>query len=135
NIHPADKQTVGKRLSLWALAKVYGKKGITYSGPLYKKMKVDGTKIRLSFDHVGGGLVARDGKPLNEFQIAGADGRFVPATATIDGKTVVVESDKVASPTQVRFGWHKTANPNLVNKEGLPASPFRTKDWRGGTGE
>ena len=135
DVHPRNKRDVGKRLALWALAKEYGKKDLVYSGPLYKSMKVEGKKIRLSFAHTGGGLKSRDGKPLKEFQIAGADGRFVPAKATIDGKTVLVESEKVASPTQVRFGWHKTTNPNLMNKEGLPASPFRTKGWRGGTGE
>jgi len=135
DIHPRNKRDVGKRLALWALAKTYGKKNLVYSGPLYKSMKVKGKKIRLFFAHTGGGLKSRDGKPLNEFQIAGADGKFVPAKAMIRGKTVVVESDKVAAPTQVQFGWHKTANPNLVNKKGLPASPFRTKDWRGGTGE
>jgi len=135
DIHPRNKLDVGNRLALWALAKTYGKNDLVYSGPLYKSMKVEGKKIRIFFAHTSGGLKSRDGKPLNEFQIAGADGRFVPAKVTIDGKTVVVESDKVASPTQARFGWHKTANPNLVNKEGLPASPFRTKGWRGGTGE
>ena len=135
DIHPRNKRDVGNRLALWALAKTYGKKDLVYSGPLYKSMKVEGNKIRISFAHTGGGLKSRDDKPLSELQIAGADGKFVPAKATIDGKTVVVESEKVASPTQVRFGWHKTANPNLINKEGLPASPFRTKGWRGGTGE
>ena len=135
DIHPRNKRDVGKRLALWALAKTYGKKDLVYSGPLYKSMRVEGRRIRISFAHAGSGLTIRDGKPLNEFQIAGADGRFVPATAAVDGKTVLVWSDKVAAPTQVRFGWHKTANPNLMNKEGLPASPFRTKDWRGGTGE
>ncbi|MFH1731851.1 MAG: sialate O-acetylesterase, partial [Planctomycetota bacterium] len=135
DVHPRNKRDVGKRLALWALAKTYGKKDLVYSGPLYESMKVEGNKVRLFFAHTGGGLKSRDGKPLSEFQIAGADDKFVPATATIDGKTVVVESDKVASPTQARFGWHKTANPNLVNKEGLPASPFRTNGWRGGTGE
>ena len=134
DIHPRNKRDVGKRLALWALAKAYGK-DVVYSGPLYKSMKVEGKKIRISLAHTGGGLQSRDGKPLNEFQIAGADGRFVPAKATIDGNAVVVESDKIAAPTQVRFGWHKTANPNLMNKEGLPASPFRTNGWRGGTGE
>ena len=135
DVHPRNKRDVGKRLALWALAKEYGKKDLVCSGPLYKSMRVQGNKIRIAFVHTGSGLKSRDGKPLNEFQIAGADGRFVPAKATIDGNTVVVESDKVAAPTQVRFGWHKTANPNLMNKEGLPASPFRTKGWRGGTGE
>ena len=135
DIHPRNKRDVGKRLALWALARTYGKDDIVYSGPLYKSMNVEGNKIRISFAHAGGGLKSRDGKPLGEFQIAGADGKFVPAKATIDGKTVVVESDTVASPTQVRFGWHKTATPNLMNKEGLPASPFRTNGWHGGTGE
>jgi sialate O-acetylesterase len=98
-------------------------------------MTVDGSKIRLSFAHVGGGLKSRDGKPLAEFEIAGVDGKFVPAEAAIDGDTVAVEAKEVASPTQARFGWRNVANPNLVNKEGLPASPFQTNGWQGGTGE
>jgi sialate O-acetylesterase len=84
---------------------------------------------------VGGGLVSRDGQPLREFEIAGEDDKFVPAEAVIDGNTVVVRSPSVKHPTQVRFGWQTAANPNLMNKEGLPASPFRTKNWQGGTGE
>lgn len=135
DIHPRQKLQVGNRLALWALAKEYGKKDVVYSGPLYKSMKIEGQKIRLSFAHVGGGLKSRDGKPLGEFTIAGADGKFVPAEATIDGDTVVVCSKDVASPTQVQFGWHNVANPNLVNKEDLPASPFQTNNWQGGTGE
>jgi sialate O-acetylesterase len=135
DIHPINKIDVASRLVRWALTKEYGRSGIVYSGPLYKSMKVDGGRIRLSFAHVGGGLKSRDGRPLSEFQICGADGRFVPAQATIDGDTVVVESKDVPAPTQVRFGWHHRANPNLCNKEGLPASPFTTDNWRGGTGE
>ena len=135
DIHPRNKRDVGNRLALWALAKEYGKDDLVYSGPLYKSMKAEGNKIRIAFAHTGGGLKSRDSQPLTEFQIAGADGNFVPATAAIDGETVVVHSDQVASPTQVRFGWHKTANPNLVNQEGLPASPFQTEGWRGGTAE
>jgi sialate O-acetylesterase len=135
DIHPQNKKDVGHRLALWALAKTYGKKDLVYSGPLYKEMKVEGDKVRLSFAHVGGGLKSRDGKPLSEFEIAGEDGKFVKAEAAIDGNTVVVHAAGVAKPAQVRFGWHKLANPNLCNKEGLPASPFRTKDWRGGTVE
>jgi sialate O-acetylesterase len=134
NVHPKNKFDVGNRMALWALAKDY-KKDLVYSGPLYKSMKVEGSKIRLSFAHVGGGLKSRDGKPLREFEIAGADGKFVPAEAAIDGDTVVVQAKEVAAPTQVRFGWHNKANPNLANKEGLPASPFQTTNWRGGTGE
>jgi sialate O-acetylesterase len=117
------------------LAKEFGKKDLVYSGPLYKAMKVEGDKIRLSFAHVGGGLMTRDGKPLAEFKIAGADGKFAAAEATIDGDTVVVHAKEVAVPTQASFGWQNQANPNLVNKEGLPASPFQTNNWQGGTGE
>ena len=92
-------------------------------------MTVDGNKIRLSFDHVGGGLVSRDGQPLNWFTIAGEDKQFVEAKAEIDGETVVVHAAAVAKPVAVRFGWHQQAEPNLANKEGLPASPFRTDNW------
>jgi sialate O-acetylesterase len=98
-------------------------------------MKVEGDKVRLSFAHVGGGLKSRDGKALTEFQIAGDDGKFVPAEAKIDGATVVVRAADVSAPTQVRFGWRNIAKPNLANKEGLPASPFQTKNWQGGTAE
>ena len=135
DIHPQNKADVGNRLALWALAKTYAKKGLVYSGPLYESMKVEGDTIRLRFAHVGGGLTARDGKPLREFQIAGADDKFVPAEAVIDGESVVVAAKGLTGPTQVRFGWDKVANPNLSNKEGLPAAPFRTKDWHGGTGQ
>ncbi len=135
DIHPGNKHDVGNRLALWALAKTYGKSGIVYSGPLYKSMSIEGDKVRLRFAHAAKGLRSRDGKPLSEFEIAGADGKFVPAKATIDGDTVVVQADGVASPTQVRFGWRNVANPNLMNSEGLPASPFRMENWQGGTGE
>jgi sialate O-acetylesterase len=135
DIHPKNKLDVGNRLALWALAKDYGKRDLVYSGPLYKSMKVEGAKIRLSFAQVGGGLKSRDGKPLAEFEIAGADGRFIPAEAVVDGNTILVHTKEVASPTQVRFGWRNEANPNLVNNEGLPASPFQTNNWQGGTGE
>ncbi len=126
DIHPRNKQDVGKRLALWALAKDYGKTDLVYSGPLYKSMEVDGDKIRLHFEHVGDGLVARDDKPLSHFQIAGEDGMFVDATASIDGGTVVVSAASVSQPKHVRFAWHQLAEPNLSNKNGLPASPFRT---------
>ena len=129
DIHPRNKQDVGKRLALWALAKDYGQPNIVYSGPLYKSMKVDGGKVTLAFDHVGGGLVARDGKPLTHFAVAGEDKKFVEAKATIDGAGVVVEAAGVAQPVAVRFGWHEEAEPNLSNKDGLPASPFRTDKW------
>ncbi len=89
DIHPVNKVDIGNRLALWALVKDY-RKDIVYSGPLYKSMKVDGSKILLSFAHVGGGLKARDGKALTEFEVAGGDGKFVQAEAIIDGDTVVV---------------------------------------------
>jgi sialate O-acetylesterase len=135
DIHPKKKLEVGNRLALWALAKEYGKKGLVFSGPLYKSMKIEDGKIRISFAHVGGGLKSRDGKPLSDFEIAGADGKFVPAEATIDGNTVVVAAKTVGLPAQARLGWRNKVNPNLVNKEGLPASPFETNNWQGGTAE
>ena len=135
DIHPSNKHDVGDRLARWALVKHYGKKGVTYSGPLYKAMKVEGAKIRLAFAHAASGLKSRDGKALSEFKISGADGKFVAAKAEIDGNHVVVSADSVATPTQVRFAWHRAAQPNLCNREGLPASPFQTENWTGGTGE
>jgi sialate O-acetylesterase len=100
---------------------------------MYQSMAVEGNKIRLKFDHVGGGLTASDNKPLSDFTIAGADQKFVPATARIDGNTVIVQSDHVAQPVAVRFAWRDDATPNFANKEGLPASPFRTDTWKGVT--
>lgn len=134
DIHPRNKKDVGHRLSLWALTKDYGRSGLVFSGPLYQSMSVEGNKVRLKFAHAADGLESSDGKPLTEFQIAGSDGNFVDAAAAVDGKTVVVSAENVASPTQVRFGWHKVAMPNLANSAGLPASPFQTNDWQGGTG-
>jgi sialate O-acetylesterase len=128
DIHPRNKQDVGARLALWALAKTYGKQDVVYSGPLYRGMKVEGDSIRLSFDHVGGGLVSRDGEDLTWFTIAGKDLEFVKAKAVIDGDTVVVSADGVKNPVAVRFGFDQVAEPNLSNKAGLPASPFRTKE-------
>jgi sialate O-acetylesterase len=130
NIHPRNKKLVGERLSLWALHNEYGKREIVYFGPLYKSMKVDGNKIRVRFDFVDGGLIAKDGKELNEFTIAGADQKFVVAKAVIEGDEVVVSSDQVANPAAVRFAWRNIPNPNFYNKAGLPASPFRTDDWK-----
>ena len=126
DIHPRNKQEVGRRLALWSLAKTYRKPVRVYSGPLFRDAKVEGNRIRVRFDQPGGGLVSRDGKPLTHFSIAGEDGRFVPADAVIEGNTVVVTSPQVTRPTQVRFAWHQEAEPNLANKEGLPASPFRS---------
>ena len=134
DIRPRNKLDVGDRLSLWALARTYGHDGIVYSGPLYKSLSVDGNRVRLTFAHADG-LKSSDGKSLTEFQIADESGEFVDATATVDGNSVIVSADAVTKPTQVRFGWHKLANPNLVNSAGLPASPFQTNNWQGGTGE
>jgi len=129
DIHPKNKQEVGRRLALWALAKTYGKECV-YSGPLYKSSTVEGGAIRVGFDHAQGGLVAKDGQPLTHFEIAGSDEKFVPATATIDGQSVVVKNDSVTDPIAVRFAWTDTAEPNLCNAAGLPASPFRTDNFK-----
>lgn len=133
DIHPKSKQPVGRRLALWALAKDYGH-DIVYSGPLYKSMEVEGDKIRLHFAHAKG-LASRDGEALSEFKIAAEGGEFVVAKAMIEKDTVVVYADSVKAPKHVQFGWHKTCNPNLINGAGLPAAPFHTNDWQGGTGE
>jgi len=124
NIHPTQKEPVGARLALAARAVAYGEK-ITYSGPVYASMKVDGNHAVLGFTHVGSGLLAKDGA-LKGFTIAGSDGKFVPATANIEGDKVVVFSPSVAKPAAVRYGWANTPDVNLFNKEGLPATPFRT---------
>ena len=129
NIHPTNKQDVGHRLALWALAKDYGKDKLVYSGPLYKSMKIEGDKIRIFFDHVGSGLKAKGGD-LTHFEIAGPDHLFYPATARIDGETILVFNRNVKSPKAVRFAFHNTDEPNLFNMEGLPASSFRTDDWQ-----
>ena len=133
DIHPTNKQDVGRRLALWALAKTYGQNDLVYSGPLYKSMTVEGDTIRLTFDHANGGPIASDGKPLTDFTVAGEDQTFVPATAEIDGETIVVHGDQVAQPAAVRYAWRDDATPNLANKEGLPASSFRTDTWKGMT--
>jgi sialate O-acetylesterase len=129
DIHPTNKKDVGLRLSLWARAGTYGEKTLVHSGPLYRSMKLEGKLVRLAFDHVGGGLVTNDGQPLKWFEIAGDDHIFYKAEAEIAGDTVVVWSARVEQPKAVRFGWHQLAVPNLANREGLPASPFRTDRW------
>lgn len=126
NIHPAFKWEVGRRLELQALANTYGKKNIVFSGPMYKAMRIKGNKAIISFKYVGAGLESHDGKPLSYFTIAGNDGKFVKANAEIKGDKVIVSSPQVASPVAVRFGWTEVAEPNLFNKNGLPAVPFRT---------
>jgi sialate O-acetylesterase len=138
-IHPRDKMDVGHRLALAAEATAYGKP-IVYAGPLYDSMTVEGGKIRIRFKDTGGGLTpgaspwAPKGTPapameLAGFAIAGADKKWAWAKAEIDGNTVVVSSSEVAAPVAVRYGWKDNPSCNLYNKEGLPASPFRTDNW------
>ena len=125
DVHPHNKQDVGDRLARIALANVYKRK-LEFLGPAYKAMKIEGQAIRLSFTHLGGGLLAKGG-PLKTFTIAGADGKFVPAEAKIAGKTVVVSSAEVPSPAAVRYAWESFPEGcNLYNTDGLPAAPFRT---------
>ncbi|MDG2125179.1 MAG: 9-O-acetylesterase, partial [Verrucomicrobiales bacterium] len=137
DIHPRNKQDVGRRLARWPLHDLYGKTDTVPSGPLYRDMKIEGDSIRLSFDHLGGGLMVgkKDGlkptspstDPLGEFAISDADGNWHWANATIDGDTILVSATNVKNPTNVRYAFQ--SNPtkaNLYNKAGLPASPFRT---------
>lgn len=129
NIHPKNKKDVGARLALWALKHDYGKDLLAH-GPLYKEHKIVGGKVHLSFDYANG-LKARGGGPLKRFEIAGADRKWHWADADIQGGSIVVSSSKVSEPAAVRYAW--CSNPegaNLVNSEGLPASVFRTDDWK-----
>ena len=123
---------MGHRLALWALAHDYGRENLVYSGPLYNSMSVEGDKVILKFDHEGGGLKSLDGGELVQFLISGESGTFVAAQAEIKGDAVEVRSPTVSNPVAVRYAWHETAVGNLGNKEGLPASPFRTDDWEVG---
>ncbi|SOD81393.1 sialate O-acetylesterase [Spirosoma fluviale] len=126
DIHPDNKKDVGERLALTALKTAY-KENIVSSGPIYQSATVDGNKIVVSFTNTGGGLITNDGEDLGEFAIAGSDKKFVWAKATIENGKVVVWSDEVPAPLYVRYAWaDNPVNPNLYNKEGLPASPFRT---------
>lgn len=139
--HPRNKQDVARRLSLWALHNEYGRKDLVFSGPLYREMTVEEDRIRLRFDHVGSGLMAgsKNGlepvkpapdQPLKEFAVAGANRKWVLAEARIDGADVVVSSLEVPHPVAVRYAYcNDPEGANLYNKEGLPASPFRTDDW------
>lgn len=126
DVHPTNKQDVGGRLALAARATVYNEP-VEYSGPLYRTAAREGKTMRLWFDHVGGGLIAKDSS-LSGFEVAGADGKFVPAQARIDGETIVVSSDQVSAPAAVRYGWENSPKAALFNKRGLPASPFTTQN-------
>ncbi|HEY1870271.1 MAG TPA: sialate O-acetylesterase, partial [Chitinophagaceae bacterium] len=126
DIHPDRKKDVGDRLALAAEKIAYGE-NIVYSGPLYQSSAFDGNKITISFTNVGSGLITNDGEELSEFAIAGADKKFIWANAKIEGDKVVVWSDEIKDPKYVRYAWaDDPVNPNLFNKERLPASPFRT---------
>jgi sialate O-acetylesterase len=141
DIHPKNKYDVGTRLALWALGRDYGQKQLEVSGPLFKALRIEGGKARLAFDHSGTGLmvgkkegrtptVENKGGKLKSFAIAGADKKWVWAEAVIDGKTVTVSSPQVKDPVAVRYAYQMNPDgANLYNREGLPASPFRTDDW------
>jgi len=130
DIHPRNKQDVGTRLALAARRIAYGE-DLVYSGPLYRSMEVRGDEVALSFDHVGTGLSTRDGEKLTGFAVAGEDRQFAWAEARIEGHQVLVRADLVPAPVAVRYGWADNPDCNLVNREGLPASPFRTDTWPG----
>jgi sialate O-acetylesterase len=128
DVHLKRKKEAAHRLVLVASAVAYGQK-IVASGPIYDSMTVEQSKIRIRFSHLGGGLVVKD-SPLKQFSIAGSDRKFVWAEATLDGDTALVSSDQVPNPVAVRYAWSDNpAGCNLYNREGLPASPFRTDDW------
>jgi sialate O-acetylesterase len=124
NIHPTRKRPVGERLALAARALAYGEQ-VEYSGPVFESMKIDRDRAVILFSHLGSGLMAK-GDVLKGFTIAGKDGKFIPASAGIEGSSVVVTSEKIAMPVAVRYGWAMMPDGNLFNHEGLPAAPFRT---------
>jgi sialate O-acetylesterase len=127
DIHPDRKKEVGERLALAAEKLTYGEKDIVYSGPIYQSSTVNGNTITISFTNTGSGLITNDGEELSQFAIAGADKKFVWAKAKIEGDKVIVWNDHLPNPMYVRYAWADNPdNPNLYNREGLPASPFRT---------
>lgn len=128
DIHPQMKKEVGLRFANLALAETYKKNITGYKSPLYQSMKIEKDKIRISFEGAEKGLMTKGGPPT-EFYIAGEDKNFVPATAKIDGNTVIVWNKDIKNPVAVRFGFSNTAMPNLFSKEGLPVNIFRTDDW------
>lgn len=128
DLHPHRKMEVGERLARWALGTTY-RQHIEYSGPLYESFAVEGNTVRVNFRHTGSGLEAQGARPLQGFAIAGSDRKFHWAEARIDGGTVVVSTAEVAQRQAVRYAWGDSPGCNLFNKDGLPASPFRTDDW------
>lgn len=131
NLHPPRKAEVGKRLAQWALGDVYGH-STEYSGPMLTFSEAHGASMLLRFSHAAG-LSARNGDSVKGFEIAGTDRRFVPALALIEKQIVTVSSPQVPNPVAVRYAWAGNPLCNLINGEGLPASPFRTDDWPGTT--
>ena len=131
NIHPTNKQEVGRRLSVVARAQVYHE-DVAFSGPAYQSMKVDGVSLRITFAH-DEGMKSRDGGALKGFAVAGADHRFYWADAQIDGRDIVLTSSSVPTPVAARYDWASNPQGNLINAAGLPAFPFRTDDWPGVT--
>ncbi|MCB0775281.1 MAG: sialate O-acetylesterase, partial [Chitinophagaceae bacterium] len=126
DIHPDNKKGVGDRLALLALKHTYGE-DLVASGPLFESAKIESNKIILSFTHTGSGLITIDGEDPEEFAIAGADKKFVWAKTKIEGDKIIVWNEEITKPLYVRYAWaDNPVNPNLYNKEGLPASPFRT---------
>ncbi len=125
DIHPGNKQDAGLRLALAARAIAYGEQGLEFSGPMYRQTTLQGSALRLWFDHAGSGLQAR-GAPLVGFELAGSDGKFVKADASIAGNSVILTSPSVQTPVQARYAWADDPEGNLINGAGLPASPFRT---------
>ena len=128
DIHPKNKQEVGKRLAMWALADVYRQPGVAACGPLASGHKIHGSEVTITFKHADGGLVVKDSE-LKGFAIAGEDKNWVKAEAKIAGDTVVVSSPEVKQPVAVRYAWAENPDCNLYNRAGIPASPFRTDDW------
>jgi sialate O-acetylesterase len=127
DLHPLDKKDVGDRLALAAENIAYGEHDLVYSGPIYRSATVDGNKIVISFTHTGSGLLIKGGGELHGFAIAGANKKFVWAEAQVNGDQVIVSSEEVPNPLYVRYAWaDNPEDANLYNKEGLPASPFRT---------
>ncbi len=128
NVHPKNKQEIGRRLAL-AAEKIAYKQKVAYAGPIYDKMEVTDNTILLSFKNTDGGLMAKDSSGLKGFAIAGADKKFVWATATIKGNKVILSNANVAKPLAVRYGWGSNPPTSLYNKANLPASPFRTDSF------
>lgn len=132
DIHPNKKEEVGRRLALWALRDCYGKVDIEPSGPIYREMKIEGDKARLFFDHTDGGMICTTNNRVEGFTVAGEDRQFHNGVAVVDGETIVVYANGVREPRYVRYGWDIFIPFSFYNLVGLPASPFRTDNWKPG---